>query len=62
MYDEPVSLVAAGGGHAERVGHQHRRLGAFDRPADDEPREGIEHDAAVDLALSRGVLGDVGHP
>jgi hypothetical protein len=26
------------------------------------PREGVEHDAAVDLALPCRVLGDVGHP
>jgi hypothetical protein len=62
MYYEAIGAIAADCGHAERVGHQDRRLRAFDRPADDEPREGVEDDAAVDLALPCRVLGDVGHP
>ena len=33
-----------------------------DRPSDDAPREHVEDGAAVDLAFSRRVLGDVGAP
>jgi hypothetical protein len=50
------------GGHAERVADQGGRLGAADRPADDEPRERVQDDAAADLALAGEMLGDVGHP
>ncbi len=62
MDHQPVLGAAAARGHAERVEHQSRGLRAVDGPADDEPAEGVQHDAAVDLALPRGVLGDVGHP
>jgi hypothetical protein len=62
MDHESADGVAPARCHAERVGHEHGRLGGVDRPADDETRERIEHGAAVDLALARGVLGDVGHP
>lgn len=53
---------APSGGHAERVEHERGRLGAVDRPADDHARERVQHDAAVELAFARRVLGDVGHP
>lgn len=49
MDHETFSAIAAAGGHAERVGHQDGRLGAFDRPADGEPRERVEDDAAAEL-------------
>jgi hypothetical protein len=35
---------------------------SIDRPAHDLATEEIEHGAAVDLALARGMLGDVGQP
>lgn len=54
--------AALADGHAERVGDQRGRLGAVDRPADNHAREGVQHGAAVDLALPGGMLGDVGHP
>jgi len=60
--DEAVLASAPARRHAERVGDEHRRLGRVDRPADDEPGEGVQDDAAVELALSGRVLGDVGHP
>lgn len=42
--------------------HEPRGQGAVDGPADDHPGEGVEHDTAVEPALARGVLGDVGQP
>ena len=33
-----------------------------DRPTHDASGEHVKHDAAVELAFSRGVLGDVGDP
>ena len=60
--DEAVLASAPARRHAERVVDEHRRLGRVDRPADDEPGEGVENDAAVELALAGRVLGDVGHP
>ena len=35
---------------------------SVDRPAHDLSAKGVEHTAAVDLALGRRVLGDVGEP
>ena len=61
--DHQADAVLRGAGrHPERGGDERGRLGAVDRPADDEARERVEHDTAVDLALAGGVLGDVGHP
>jgi hypothetical protein len=60
--DEVVFGVPPARRHAQRVEDEGRRLRRVDRPADDEPRERVEHDAAVHLALARRVLGDVGHP
>ena len=57
-----VAILSMLGGHPERVEDEQRRLAAVDRPADDEPGERVEDDAAVDLALAGRVLGDVGHP
>ena len=62
MNHEAVAVLAALGGHAEGVEDELRGLGAVDRPADDLARERVEDDAAVDLALARRMLGDVGHP
>ena len=62
MNHETVAVLATLGCHPERVEDEQRRLGAVDRPADNEPRERVEDDAAVDLAVARRVLGDVGHP
>lgn len=54
--------VAVGDGHAERVRDERRVLAVIDRPANDASTERVEHDAAVKLSFSRGVLGDVGDP
>ncbi|HZV27634.1 MAG TPA: hypothetical protein VFG00_15255 [Acidothermaceae bacterium] len=62
MNHETVAVLAALGCHPERVEDEQRRLCAVDRPVDDEAGERVEDDAAVDLALAGGVLGDVGHP
>ena len=48
--------------HPERVDNQVGGLGRVDRPANDSPREGVEHDGAVHLALPGRVFGDVGQP
>jgi hypothetical protein len=58
----------AGGGAAPPAGHLEGvddQFGAHvvgDRPADDGAAEDVEDGGAVDLALDRGVLGDVGDP
>ena len=62
MDHQAVLAVAPADRHAQRIEDQRRGLGAVDRPADDEAREGVQDDAAVELALTRRVLGDVGHP
>jgi len=49
-------------GHAQRVVDQCRLATPIDGPADHLAAEGVEHDAAVDLALPGRVLGDVGEP
>jgi hypothetical protein len=54
--------VAVGDGHAERVRDERGVLAVIDRPANDASTERVEHDAAVKLSFSRGVLGDVGDP
>jgi len=48
--------------HPERVCRQAGGRVVADRPADHAAAERVEHDRAVDLALARRVLGDVGHP
>ena len=48
--------------HPESVGDQCRGLSGVDRPADDAAAERVEHDTAVELALTGAVLGDVGDP
>jgi hypothetical protein len=54
--------VAVGDGHAECVRDERGVLAVIDRPANDASTERVEHDAAVKLSFSRGVLGDVGDP
>src|ERR1700733_2272981 len=49
-------------GHAESVVDQRRLAAPVDGPADDPAAEGVGDHAAVDLALARWVLGDVGEP
>jgi hypothetical protein len=49
-------------GHPQGVGNQRGGLVAVDRPAHYSAGEHIQHDAAVQLALSSRMLGDVGHP
>jgi hypothetical protein len=46
-------------GHAQGVRDERGGRRRIDRPADHPSGEDIEHDGAVDLAFSRGVLGDV---
>jgi hypothetical protein len=48
--------------HAERVVDEGGLAAPVDGPADHLAREQVEDDTAVDLALSRRVLGDVGQP
>jgi hypothetical protein len=47
-------------GHAEGVRGEVGSLGAVDGPADDTAAQHVYDDAAVDLALAGGMLGDVG--
>src|ERR1035437_6044124 len=62
MDDGVIGELACGDRHPESVRNERRGLCAVDRPADDLTAEGIKHDATVDLALTGGMLGDVGHP
>jgi hypothetical protein len=62
LYDCTGFRAAAPAGHLQGVDDQ---LGAHvvgDRPAHDGAAEDVEDGGAVDLALSGGVLGDVGDP
>jgi len=59
---EAPGRISPACGHPEGVCHQHRGLGRVDRPSDQPAREHVEDDTAVDLALARVLLGDVGHP
>jgi hypothetical protein len=49
-------------GLIDGVDHEGRFAATVDGPADHSAREEVEHDAAVDLALTGRVLGDVGQP
>ena len=49
-------------GHSQRVRHQRRGRLGIDRPADDAPAEGVEHNRAVHLPFACRVLGNVGDP
>lgn len=60
--DRAATGVALLDRHPERVARQPCGGVVADRPADDAAAERVEHDRAVDLALPRGVLGDVGQP
>jgi hypothetical protein len=60
--DQPIAMLAALGGHPERVEHQGGGLGGVDRPADHQSRERVQDRGAVDLALAGRVLGDVSQP
>src|SRR4051794_13277916 len=51
MYDQLAGRDASAGGHPEGIEDERGGLGAVDRPADDHAREGVQHDAAVELAL-----------
>jgi hypothetical protein len=48
--------------HAQRIVDQSGFAAPIDGPADNPAAEGVENHAAVDLALARRVLGDVGEP
>ena len=48
--------------HSQRVRHQRRGWLPVDRPADDAPAEGVEHNRAVHLPFACRVLGNVGDP
>jgi hypothetical protein len=61
--DDATGNGAAGvDGHAQGVGGHIRPLGGVDRPAVHAPRPRIQDDAAVQLALTGRVLGDIGYP
>ena len=60
--DGPRRGPAGAGGHPQGVRGQVSPLGGAGGPADDAAAEHAGHDAAVDLALAGGVLGDVGDP
>jgi hypothetical protein len=59
MDDRPIRLASLDG-HPEGVGDQSGGRDRVDRPADDPTAPYVEDDSAIDLALSRRVLGDVG--
>ena len=48
--------------HGQRVVHECRLAAPINRPADDATSKEVEHCAAVDLALARGVFRDIGQP
>ena len=54
--------VAVGDCDAECSGDQRCVLAVVDRPAHDASEERVAHDEAMGLALTGGVLGDVGGP
>jgi hypothetical protein len=59
---QALNLIRHGDGHAQRVGGQINLLAGIDGPADDPAGVRVDDDAAVDLALPGGMLGDVGDP
>ena len=49
-------------GHVERVQDERRVLSRVNGPTHDAATARVEHAAAIDLAFSRGMLGDVADP
>lgn len=49
-------------GHVEGVHDEVRVLTRVDGPTNDAPRARVEHATAIDLAFSRWMFRDVGHP
>ena len=65
-WSEWMTVVGDGGldavGLGQSVVDQRGVTAAVDGPADDLAGVEVEHDAAVELALAGGMLGDVGEP
>lgn len=62
MDHEPVAVLAALGGHPERVEDQRRCLCRVNGPANDLATERVQDRSAVDLPFTSGVLGDISQP